>query len=418
MRDNFAAIGQAALVNATAKAQTVPNLTLVVSAFDYVSATGVRGSYAGGTSPALTGPTTNPRIALLGFTPATTTFAWTYGTEAASPVPPAYPFGVIPIVEVYCRVGLASITNTDTGTNGYILRLAPRVGPFGNPLTGVGDLIVGGTAGLPSRLAPVATGQVLISQGAGAAPIWSTDPVIRNLLVQGGAVGTNGVGVLALGPGTAPTTSPIDTVQLWTGDFTGEAGSRGLELRNERGGRLSWASFSSGGTYLRMYDVTGTVGADVLAGSSSAILSSIGNYPLVLAQNYTTHLTLNTDGSTTVSGEMVMTGIVRIQGGGPVAFLNKNASGQQALIAGQTNGLNRWQLVLGDTGAETGGNAGSNLTLYAFNDAGGLFGTPFSVIRSDGTNPIVIIAGGLMRAIQMGAPNSGGAGFRLLIASN
>lgn len=47
-------------------------------------------------------------------------------------------------------------------------------GGFSNPMTTLGDLIVGGTSGTPTRFADVATGSYLASGGVGAAPSWAT----------------------------------------------------------------------------------------------------------------------------------------------------------------------------------------------------------------------------------------------------
>jgi hypothetical protein len=150
-------------------------------------------------------------------------------------------------------------------------------GGMTNPMTTTGDLIVGGSAGTPGRFAAVATGAVLASAGVGAAPTWNIAPTVTGLTVSGltagsvvfagtsgvlsqdnanlffddtnnnlrlfgGGVGTSGQGVLALGPGTAPTTSPVDTVQLFTVDVSAEAGSRALRIRDERGGIYEFGS--------------------------------------------------------------------------------------------------------------------------------------------------------------------------------
>jgi hypothetical protein len=66
------------------------------------------------------------------------------------------------------------------GTNGYVLTMvsgaptwsASSGGGFANPMTAVGDLIVGGTAGAPTTYAAGASGLVLTSNGAGVAPTW------------------------------------------------------------------------------------------------------------------------------------------------------------------------------------------------------------------------------------------------------
>lgn len=75
--------------------------------------------------------------------------------------------------------GIAPPTRLAATTNGYVLTLAAGVptwaaatGGFSNPMTSVGDLIVGGTSGAPARLAAGASTYVLTSNGAGAAPSW------------------------------------------------------------------------------------------------------------------------------------------------------------------------------------------------------------------------------------------------------
>jgi hypothetical protein len=136
-----------------------------------------------------------------------------------------------------------------------------------------------------------------------------------NIALFGAVAGTSGVGVLALGPGTAPTTSPVDTLQLWGGDFVGDAGSRGLEVRTERGGRFSLGSHSNGGTYLRMYNGAGTVGSDVLAGATEVTIGSNTNHPVTLMQNYAARLQFLTDGYVYIN--MVGLGVRAIQANSP-----------------------------------------------------------------------------------------------------
>jgi hypothetical protein len=98
--------------------------------------------------------------------------------------------------------------------------------------------------------------------------------------------------------------------------------------------------------------------------------------------------------------------------------ISKNASGEAVQIVGQKSGLNRWVIALGDTTAETGGNAGSNFAIYSATDAGAFLATPFTILRNDGTNPISIIVAGLARFLTCGAPDSGGAGFRMVRVAN
>lgn len=60
----------------------------------------------------------------------------------------------------------------------------------------------------------------------------SWDDANNNLRLFAGTVGTGGVKVIAIGAGTAPTTSPVDTAQLWTADIAG-AGTAGLQTMLE-----------------------------------------------------------------------------------------------------------------------------------------------------------------------------------------
>lgn len=63
----------------------------------------------------------------------------------------------------------------DTGLETFV------AGGFANPMTTVGDLIVGGASGAATRLADVATGSVFASGGVGVAPAWSTSPTLTSL---------------------------------------------------------------------------------------------------------------------------------------------------------------------------------------------------------------------------------------------
>lgn len=79
-----------------------------------------------------------------------------------------------------------------------------------------------------------------------------------------------------------------------------------------------------------------------------------------------------------------MTGDLTIGSAAPRLNLDKTASGQGTIIYGMTAGKNRWGLQLGSNAAESGGNAGSNLNLYAYDDAGTTPMSVLSVLRSDG----------------------------------
>lgn len=75
-----------------------------------------------------------------------------------------------------------------------------------------------------------------------------------------------------------------------------------------------------------------------------------------------------------------------IPGGSAYVALRKSGSGQENGIFGKsaTDAANRWSVILGDTVAESGSNAGSNFGISAFNDAGGFLSTPLTINRATG----------------------------------
>lgn len=98
--------------------QATPGMTLYVEpGVAYVGATRV--IYAGGNTPTITAPVSNPRIDLITID-SSGTIAVTTGTENASPVAPTYPASKLVLAEVYNKVGETSLKDTSDGTNGYI----------------------------------------------------------------------------------------------------------------------------------------------------------------------------------------------------------------------------------------------------------------------------------------------------------
>jgi hypothetical protein len=71
-------------------------------------------------------------------------------------------------------------------------------------------------------------------------------------------------------------------------------------------------------------------------------------------------------------------------GNSPALILDKAASGLANQLLSQMNGLGRWNLFFGDTVAESGSNAGSNLTIQALSDTGALLSTPLAINRATG----------------------------------
>lgn len=79
-----------------------------------------------------------------------------------------------------------------------------------------------------------------------------------------------------------------------------------------------------------------------------------------------------------------MTGNLSITLASASINLTKTASGQNAAINGFLNATPRWVMNLGDAAAESGANAGSDLGIVRYGDAGGYLGTPLIITRSSG----------------------------------
>jgi hypothetical protein len=110
------------------------------------------------------------------------------------------------------------------------------------------------------------------------------DAANNNLKLFGGGVGTSGNGVLALGPSTtAPTTSPIDTVQLYTIDW--DTSGRSLQIRDERGGFCTFGSDSGVGTTLHLLNRTQVVRTDLYSDNVGGGVGTFNNFPFFLWVN-------------------------------------------------------------------------------------------------------------------------------------
>lgn len=83
--------------------------------------------------------------------------------------------------------------------------------------------------------------------------------------------------------------------------------------------------------------------------------------------------------STTLNGYLVTNSTV-----GSYLLLNKPASGKAAYIQGGTNGLTRWQVILGDASTESGADAGSNFSIERFFDSGAAIDAPLTINRATG----------------------------------
>ncbi len=101
-----------------------------------------------------------------------------------------------------------------------------------------------------------------------------------------------------------------------------------------------------------------------------------------------------------------MTGNLEIEKADPVLALDKLDDTQSVIVAGQSVGLNRWGLFLGDATAEAGANVGSDFVLKAHDDTGAFLFDVLRILRATGlatvkaapTNPLGIATKGYVDA--------------------
>ncbi len=93
--------------------------------------------------------------------------------------------------------------------------------------------------------------------------------------------------------------------------------------------------------------------------------------------------TLSDIGAVAKAGD-TMTGDLVIAKTQPNLVLLKAASGSNNLISGYTSSNARWQIAIGDSTAEGGANAGSDISIYRFADNGAFLDTPFQLVRATG----------------------------------
>jgi parallel beta-helix repeat protein len=171
------------------RAQTTPNMTLqVASGVGYTGTTPIY--FNGGNSPTFTAPVGNPRIDLL-YLNSSGVLTIVQGTAAASPTPPTYPSSIVPIAEVYLRVGSTSIYDTDQAVGGYIYRDVRPVmrapggagGVSGTHATGQSDVVGSVEIAAGSGMAVSQSGQIITLTNQGA----------RGVQLSGGTVLDQGI---------------------------------------------------------------------------------------------------------------------------------------------------------------------------------------------------------------------------------
>jgi hypothetical protein len=297
------------------------------------------------------------------------------------------------------RTGAVTLTSGDITAAGGAL-VATSVASF-NGRTGSVNLIANDISG--------ASGALLASPAFTGTPSAPTPPPgdsSTRLATTAFVAAMTGFAPLASPAFTGVPTAPTavvgtNTTQLATTAFVLSeisASTAGVVTFNGRSGAVTLLAndiTSAGGALLASPALTGTPSAPTAAPSTST--TQLATTAFVTAAIAAAGPFLPLAGGT-LTGPLA---IAPSPGGGSVS-LRKSASGQANIIVSATGALTRWQIVVGDSGAESGSNAGSDFSIARYSDAGALLSSPVSIVRSSGLvtlNGIGHTAGGALNGV-------------------
>ncbi len=190
-----------------------------------------------------------------------------------------------------------------------------------------------------------------------------------NYTISGGApyhIFANNGGLVFLESSTVTISAPITVVDFVAASNGGHVASTLTTFVNP--GNVTGAKFDA--------NMGGGInsegnGANYFPGSSPGTTSGLGIYNDTIA-------TTLFDMPAGFSAE----GVSFISMPNPALVLDKKASGQVNYLRGTTLGISRWEAQLGDATAESGTNAGSDLSFQSFADVGTFIGTALKLVRS------------------------------------
>jgi hypothetical protein len=305
------------------------------------------------------------------------------------------------VVSFNGRTGIVDLLDTDITNAGGALLVSPVF--TGTPQAP--------TATLGTDTGQLATCAFVIAELGGASIGVMTFNTRAGAVVLTAADITGAGGALLAGPAfsgvpTAPTAgSGTATQQLATTAFVTSAIaalSIGVASFNSRTGAVTLTTndiSAAGGAVLASPIFSGQPTAPTASPGTSTtqlattafVAAAIAAAPIVSSFNGRAGAVTLTAADVSAAGGPylplvggTLTGNLGINATAPILSFQRSA-GQAAQLAGYTGTSQRWNLVLASATAETGGNAGSDLSIGRWSDAGALLDVPLSIIRASGS---------------------------------
>jgi len=246
----------------------------------------------------------------------------------------------------------------------------------------IGDLLYASSTTALSRLSDVATGSVLVSGGTGTAPAWSSTPTVSTLNYTTSVGSTSMTVPLVIGGTTA---SSSLTLQSTSGTGTTDS--------------ILFKVGSNGATTAMTISTAGLVTANNFGSSSSAITGGSINGTTVGATTASTGAFTTLSASSTVSGAGFSTYLASPPAiGGTVA-----AAGTFTTLSGTTSVTS--PLHLGGTGT------GSTLTLQSTSGVGATDSILMKVGNNGATTALSIASGGTVTIGTLNLTNALGTSY-------
>jgi parallel beta-helix repeat protein len=237
----------------------------------------------------------------------------------------------------------------------------------------------------------VLTGMLNLGASPGTTNAINIDSSSFNSAVGGiNLVNGSGSGRLVMSTGNLRLETTDGTTSLKLGCNT----QANWEIRNTSSGTAKFASVQSvaqiigGATSLSMRN-----NAD---SADNLLISDAGVATIRSGLTVTTGgVTVTAGGLTVTAGTVALTGSL-VMGSNTAStqdLIMNVAAGTNRQILGETGGVLRWQVALGNNTAETGSNAGSDFVLRCYDDSGATLIDPITITRATGT----VKLGGLLQ---------------------